>query len=314
MNRSHSANLPASILQRLLNVSKGLGEDFTLTLARYAIERFLYRLSRSPYADRFVLKGAMLLNAWARKPLRRTRDLDLLGYGEPSARRLRELFTALCSLQVEPDGLEFDAARMRIEAIREDQEYQGERVRIACTLGSARIVVQVDVGFGDAVTPPPEEIEYPTLLGQPAPRLWAYPREAVIAEKFQVIVVLGMRNSRMKDFFEVALIARTFAITGDRLTQAIRTTFARRNTPLPVEVPLALTEPFVQDPVKRAQWAAFLRKGSLGFEPGQFAEVVSVVRDILLPPVQALTHKEAFEDIWPPGGPWRKRERQEGAP
>ena len=306
MTRSETANLPASILQRLLNHSKALGEDFTLTLARYAIERFLYRLSRSPFAHRFVLKGAMLLNAWAARPFRRTRDLDLLGYGEPSAVQLREVFAALCAIQVEPDGLEFDTATIRIEAIREDQEYVGERVRITCTLGSARIVIQVDVGFGDAVTPPPEEIEYPTLLGLPAPRLWAYPREAVIAEKFQAMVVLGMRNSRMKDFFDLALIARMFAIAGDRLTQAIRATFSRRNTPLPQGIPFALSEEFFRDPLKQVQWEAFLRKGTLSSEREGLEQVVSRVRDLLVPPMQALTRNEAFAGSWPPGGPWKE--------
>jgi predicted nucleotidyltransferase component of viral defense system len=195
-------------------VSKRLQEDFTLTLARYAVERLLYRLSRSPFSHRFVLKGAMLMNLWAKQPFRRTRDLDLLGYGEPSAAHLREVFANLCAVQVKPDGLIFDPTTIRVEATRDDQEYQGQRVRITGRLGNTRIVVQADIGFGDAVTPPPEEIEYPTILKMPAPRLRAYPREAVIAEKFHAMVVLGVRNSRMKDFFDLALIARTFTVEG----------------------------------------------------------------------------------------------------
>jgi len=306
MSRSQPTNLSASVLQRLLTVSKSLQEDFTLTLTRYAIERFLYRLSRSPFADRFVLKGAILLNVWAKQPFRRTRDLDLLGYGEPSAAHLREVFAELCALQVEPDGLIFDPTTIRIEAIRDDQEYQGERVRVTARLGNTRMVVQADIGFGDAVTPPPEEIEYPTILKMPAPRLRAYPREAVIAEKFHAMVVLGVRNSRMKDFFDLALIARTFTVAGKRLAEALQATFARRHTPIPAELPFALSEPFFSDPTKRRQWEAFVRKGGIGNIPEPFEHVVPAIRAFLLPPMQALIREESFTDIWPPGGPWKE--------
>jgi predicted nucleotidyltransferase component of viral defense system len=309
MSKGKPTNLPASVLQRLLTVSKGLHEDFTLTLARYAVERLLYRLSRSPFAHRFVLKGAMLMNAWAKQPFRRTRDLDLLGYGEPSVAHLQEVFAELCALQVEPDGLTFDPTTIRIEAIRDDQEYQGQRVRVTARLGNTRIVVQADIGFGDAVTPPPEKIEYPTILKMPAPRLRAYPREAVIAEKLHAMVVLGVRNSRMKDFFDLALIARTFRVAGERLAEAIQATFARRLTSIPTEVPFALSKSFFSDPVKRRQWEAFFRKSGIGSAAEPFEHVVPAIRDFLLPPMQALVRKESFPEMWPPGGPWRRNAR-----
>ncbi len=314
MSRRQPTNIPASVLQRLLTVSKSLQEDFTLTLARYAVERLLYRLSRSSFAHRFVLKGAMLMNVWAKQPFRRTRDLDLLGYGEPSAVHLREVFAEFCALQVEPDGLVFDPTTIRIEAIRDDQEYQGQRVRLTARLENTRIVVQVDIGFGDAVTPPPVEIEYPTILTMPAPRVRAYPREAVIAEKFHAMVVLGVRNSRMKDFFDLVLIARTFTVAGERLAQAIEATFTQRHAPIPAEPPFAFTESFFLDPAKRRQWEAFVRKGRFGFGMEPFEQVVPAIRAFLVPPMQALIRKESFTDIWPPGGPWRKRESEEDAP
>jgi len=242
VTKGHPVNLVASVRQRLLNLSRARKEDFTLTLTQYAIERLLYRLSRSEYAERFMLKGAMLFAVWAGRPFRPTRDLDLLGYGESSGDELTRLFAAICRTSVEPDGLEFDPQTIKATEIREDQECQGQRVHLDAALGRANISVQVDVGFGDGVIPSVEEIEYPTLIGFPAPLLRAYPKETVVAEKFQAIVAFGVLNSRMKDFYDVWILAQEFPFDGPRLCRAMQATFERRqgsgtSWPLPHRMP-----------------------------------------------------------------------------
>lgn len=213
------------------NLARKQHEDFQLVLTRYAIERLLYRLTRTGYAAEFVLKGAMLFRLWADQPHRPTRDLDLLGRGDPSVDRLAAVFRAVCGAAVEDDGLLFDPATVTAGKIKEDQEYEGVRVECVARLGQARIDLQVDVGFGDAVTPGPVTVQYPGLLDLPAPELAAYPRETVVAEKFQAMVMLGIANSRMKDFFDLWVLARSFTFAGPVLAAAIRATFARRKTP-----------------------------------------------------------------------------------
>lgn len=304
MNRTQPANLTASVHQRLLNLSRERNEDFNLLLKRYALERLLYRLSRSEHADQFVLKGAMLFIVWDMHPHRPTRDLDLLGYGDASSERLRQIFQQLCHIDVEPDGLEFDAASIEVDEIRENQEYQGQRVRLAAKLGSARISVQIDIAFGDAVIPEAKEIDYPTLLGSPSPRIQAYPREAVIAEKLQVIVALGMANSRMKDFYDLWFIARQFSFTGSLLTRAIQATFERRQTLIPNTTPLALSDEFATDQNKSVQWKAFLRRSGLNDAGAELPQVIDELRAFLLAPLFAMARGDTFEQSWAEGGPW----------
>ena len=305
MRQGPPSNLVASIRQRLLTFSQERGEDFALTLTRYGVERFLFRLSRSEHAQRFVLKGAMLFAVWLGQPFRPTRDLDLLGYGDGSAEELRRVFASVCEMQVEPDGLEWDPASMRIEEIRGVEEYRGQRVRLLALLGNARISLQIDVGFGDAVIPPADEVEYPTILDLPAPRIRAYPREAVVAEKFQAMVVLGIVKSRMKDFYDVDLLARTFPFEGARLSRAIQATFDRRQTSLPTEVPSALSDEFLRDRSRLNQWEAFLRKATV--DPGgrPLDKTVVMIRSFVMPPTAALARQEDFDANWPPGGPWQ---------
>lgn len=228
-----TADLAASVRQRLLNQSQKLGEVFDLTLTRYAIERFLYRLTCSAYADQFVLKGAILFAVWTGQMYRPTRDIDLLGFGDSSAETLIHLFKEICAVEVDPDGLMFDGRSVQVEEIREAQEYPGQRVRLQAHLGQARISLQVDIGFGDVITPAAPEVEYPSLLDFPAPRLRVYPKETVIAEKFQAMVVLGFINSRMKDFYDVWLMSKEFSFAGRLLARAIQATFERRQTDLP---------------------------------------------------------------------------------
>jgi Nucleotidyl transferase AbiEii toxin, Type IV TA system len=217
----HQRNLPASVHQRLLSRSRENGEDFNLILVRYGIERLLYRLSRSKYADRFLLKGAMLFLVWSGEIYRPTRDVDLLGFGSSDSEDLAQIFREVCLIDVEPDGLLFNAETVKAEDIREQAAYPGVRVTVQATLGNARISIQVDVGFGDAVTPNPDEIEFPALLDFPAPRLLSYPIYTTVAEKLETMVLLGETNSRMKDFFDVWRMSVLLEFDGRTLVEAI---------------------------------------------------------------------------------------------
>lgn len=299
-----TANVAASVRQRLLNLAKARGEDFQSLLTRFGIERLLYRLAVSSRADDFVLKGAALLVVWADTPFRATKDLDLLGRGDVSAPRLEALFRDLCALDVPDDGLQFLPESIRVEPIREDQDYGGLRIRLEARLAAARIALQVDVGIGDAVTPRPSLIEYPTLLDFPAPRIRAYARETVVAEKFHAMVEHGLQNSRMKDFFDLWILAREFQFEGPRLTAALAATFGRRGTTIPGEAPVALTDRFGSDPSKRAQWDAFLKRARVTQKTPVFENVLEAIARFVLPPAQAAHHATAFELKWPPGGPW----------
>jgi hypothetical protein len=211
-------NIGASVRARLLGRARTERSDFQILLTRYALECLLYRLSVSEHRDRFILKGAMLFVTWIGDPFRPTRDLDLLGHGDNRAVTIADTFRVICAQPVADDGVVFDGAALEAASIREEAEYGGLRVRTTATIAGARIPIQVDVGFGDAVTPAPLEIDYPTLLDNPAPRLWAYPAETVVAEKFEALTTLGMANSRLKDFYDLWLVAQTFEL----VTQFLR--------------------------------------------------------------------------------------------
>jgi hypothetical protein len=304
VSKGRPKNMAAPVRARLTDLARRQGEDFQLVLTRYAIERLLYRLARTEYAAEFVLKGAMLFRLWAGQPHRPTRDLDLLGRGEPSVERLAAVFRAVCAAAVEDDGLTFDPDTVTAEKIKQDQEYEGVRVGCVARLGQARIDLQVDVGFGDAVTPGPVKVQFPALLDLPAPELAAYPRETVVAEKFQAMVMLGIANSRMKDFFDLWVLARSFGFGGAVLADAIRATFARRKTPVPAVPPLALTAEFGADAAKVKQWQAFLKKGKLDAGGVTLVEVCEFLAGFLMPPAQALAGGTKFAQAWPAGGPW----------
>ncbi len=277
---ARSRNLPASVRQRLLNLSTKRGEAFDLVLVRYAVERLLYRLGLSAYTDRFLLKGAMLFAVWLDSPHRPTRDVDLLGFGPDDANEIAKVFREVCAVAVEDDGLQFQVNTLRVDPIREDAHYSGLRVRLEVRLSTIRIPVQVDIGFGDAVTPEPETVTFPGLLDFAAPVLRAYPIYTVVAEKTEAMVQLGETNTRMKDFYDVWFLSRRFDFDGPTLAEAVHATFRRRKTALPAAgLPLALTEAFVAklDPM----WRAFLRRNRLG-ETG-FAEVQTALRDFLGP-------------------------------
>ena len=299
-------NLAASVRQRLFNLAKQRGDDFGILLTRYAIERLLYRLSQSAHSSQFLLKGATLFALWGAGPYRSTRDLDLLGSGESSVQRLEQVFRDICNVQVEPDGLRFAAETVEGNDIREDLEYGGVRIILIAHLEQARIQIQVDIGFGDAVTPPPEDVEFPTILEFPAPHLRAYRRETVVAEKFQAMVMLGIANSRMRDFYDIWFLSRKFEFSGIVLGQAIKGTFTRRRTALPTQAPLALTPEFSASPDKQAQWKAFVGKAGLTSDRIAFPEVTVALNEFLMPPTLALIRSLKPAMRWPPGGPWRE--------
>ena len=294
-----TADHSASVLARLLNRAKARGEDYNLVLNRFVLERLLYRLSISAHANSFLLKGAMLFALWYDAPHRPTRDVDLLAFGPDDAETLLTMFREVCAIDVD-DGVRFDSSSIAIAATREDNAYGGLRLSIRASIGNARLAAQVDVGFGDAVTPGPQDVVYPTLLDDfDAPKLRVYPVYTVIAEKFEAMVQLGTANSRMKDFFDVAVIARNTELDGATLARAIQATFARRGTTVPAEAPTALTVSFAADSSKEKQWNAFISKSRLASD--SLATVITLLHTLLWPPTRAVVDGKYFDFRWTPG-------------
>lgn len=294
-------NVGASVRARLLDRARAEKSDFQILLTRYALERFLYRLSVSEHREQFVLKGAMLFAVWRDDPFRPTRDLDLLGHGNPEPAVIAESVRSICSASVPDDGVDFDIAGIEAAPIRGTAEYAGVRVRTSATIAGARIPVQIDVGFGDAITPDTLEIKYPSLLDAPAPILLAYPPETVVAEKTEAIVSLGVANTRMKDYYDLWMLAQTFAFEGKVLANAVQRTFERRRTSWPEQLPAGLSDAFARE--KDAQWQAFLARDRLGAAPASLMEVVSSLRAFLEP---VLAREEPA--FWPSSGPWTHSE------
>jgi predicted nucleotidyltransferase component of viral defense system len=276
--------LARSVQVRLAAHAKAIGVDPNLVLTRYGVERFLYRLSRSPHAERFVLKGALLLMAWLGETLRPTSDADLLGFGDLSDDELAGILRDVCAVEVEPDAMLFLPDSVQVEPIRVEDAYGGRRATIEARVGKARLTVQVDIGIGDAVTPGPEWMEYPGLLDLPRARLRVYSRGSVVAEKLHAMVLLGTRNSRMKDYFDLRVLAREGALDPDQLAEAIAATFARRKTAVPDGVPSGLSEEFASDAASQAQWKAFLTRNRL--DGPTFTEVVREVRELTVEPLR----------------------------
>jgi predicted nucleotidyltransferase component of viral defense system len=267
----------ASVHQRLLNLRDKTGEPFNNILVKYALERLLYRLELSGNIRNFVLKGAMLFSLWPQVPRRSTRDMDLLGFGAPTTERMKSVFTTVCEFEYDADGLRFDSNSVISEDIREEQEYLGVRVRLVCYLGPARIPLQIDIGFGDAVVPEPETVEYPQMLDFPAARIKAYHPATVIAEKFNALVVLGYRNSRMKDFYDLYILLNHMHFSDEELLTAIKATFERRKVVLPQELPIAFTPAFLEDGTKNIQWNAFIRRSAVA-STLQLADVLEFLK------------------------------------
>ena len=294
-------NVPASVRQRLSNRAKSDKRPFNELLQYYAMERFLYRLSQSAHADRFILKGALMLRAWRSPEFRPTMDIDMLGRTSNEEAGIVARIRDVMAVDVEADGLTFDPDSIQSERITEDADYEGIRVRIRGTLDSARVSMQIDIGFGDIVYPEPEELDLPTMLDSPAPRLLCYSRESAIAEKFEAMVKLGVLNSRMKDFYDIWLLSRQFDFNGAKLAEAIRLTFERRGTVLPADIE-AFDKTFID--AKQVQWAAFWKRLQQDHIPASFNDIVSAMETFLSPLASALSQGNPKPASWTAPGPW----------
>jgi hypothetical protein len=303
VTREKGKNTAASIRARLLALAQSNGEDYQRVLGRYAIERFLYRLGRSPYRDKFAIKGATLFTLWTGHTHRPTKDLDLLGQGSSAIGDVEQTIRGICEIQ-EEDGLVFDSASVEGTKIKEDDEYDGVRIKLLADLARARIPMQIDIGFGDAVYPEPELASFPVLLPMEAPVIRAYPREASIAEKFHAMVVLDIRNSRMKDFYDIWFMANTWTFDMASLRKAILASFERRGSTIPTEVPFALTDGFLDDPQKTQQWSAFVNRLDAGEKAPPLEEVGAALRAFLLPCISADSPTKPRIVSWTPNQGW----------
>jgi predicted nucleotidyltransferase component of viral defense system len=305
LNKKPKTNLAASVRSRLLKLNEATRQDYNAILTRYCLERLLYRLSVSKHRDKFILKGAMLFAVWQGSPHRQTRDLDLLGFGDSSQATLKDVFRDFCNQAVDDDGVTFDPDAVSTGAIRDDAEYGGVRVKIIAHIGEARISLQVDVGFGDVLTPQPQEESYPCLLGMPAPVLRCYARETVVAEKLAAIIKLGDINTRYKDYFDLLFLSERFNFDGPLLREAIEATLKRRGwLDIATAMPDGLLVSFGTDPVRSKQWAGFCEKSKLA-ESRSLAEVVQRVADFVISPLEAITKATPFTQGWIAGGPWK---------
>lgn len=296
-------NIAASVHQRLLNAARESGRPFNELVQYYALERWLYRLARSDYRNQFVLKGALMLLVWKLPTTRPTRDIDLLGRVSNDLASVRQVIAEICEVAVEDDGMFFDPETITTERIAEDADYEGVRAKFNASLGNTRLPMQIDMGFSDIITPEPATIVYPVILGHPAPELHAYNRETVIAEKFEAMVKQGELNSRMKDFFDIWMLAQTGEFEGDALSRAVGRTFDRRGTLLSSD-PLCFSESFGKSESKTVQWRAFLRRNKLTDAPDSFADVIELIAKFLQPVAHAAAVDQPMKATWKAGGEW----------
>lgn len=307
MSREPAKNPAASIRARLLVLAQSKGQDYRRVLGRYAIERFLYRLGSSTYRDRFAIKGATLFTLWTGDTHRPTKDLDLLGWGSSAIHEVEETIRAICKVEGN-DGILFDGESVEGTRIKEEDEYEGVRVKFHAALAGARIPMQVDIGFGDAVYPEPEFAPFPVLLPLEPPVIRAYPREASIAEKLNAMVVLDIRNSRMKDFYDIWFMANTWNFEMATLRDAIRASFERCGVRIPQDIPFALTEEFLGDPQKTRQWNAFVGRLHPGSASPSLEDVGALLRAFLLPCIFSVSAAESTAHYWTPSLHWNEQE------
>jgi predicted nucleotidyltransferase component of viral defense system len=303
VTREKGTDKAASIRARLLALAQSKGEDYQRVLGRFAIERFLYRLGCSPYRDKFAIKGATLFTLWTGQTHRPTKDLDLLGRGSSAIGEVEQTIRAICGVH-EEDGIVFDRESVEGTKIKEDNEYDGVRIKLQAELAGARIPMQVDIGFGDAVYPEPELVSFPVLLQMKAPLIRAYPREANIAEKFHAMVVLDIRNSRMKDFYDIWFMAKTWTFDMAPLRNAVLVSFERRGSTVPTGIPFALTEDFLNDPQKKQQWAAFVSRLDSEDTIPSLEELGTILRAFLLPCISAESLTQPENNRWTPSLGW----------
>jgi len=298
-------NLSASIRARLTNKSGQARQPFAELLQYYAMERFLYRLGQSQYRDQLILKGALMFVVWRVSEGRATMDIDLLGRFDNKLTKIEGIIKDVCRAEVSPDGLFFDPDTVKVKKIKEGADYEGIRVKFTGFLERSRVPMQVDIGFGDAIYPKPQIIDYPVILDFPKPKLRGYPIETVVAEKFEAMVKLGALNSRMKDFYDVWLMTRQFNFEGESLVKAFEKTFARRKTALPEKPPFFVDEIYKERSDQQVLWRGFLNTIKMKHAPNVLNEVVKLIESFLEEPVGALFKKEAFRSQWKAPGPWQ---------
>lgn len=303
-------NPAASIRARLLAHAKQHGDDYQRVLTRYAIERLLFRLSQTEAVERYVLKGAMLFVTWPEHVFRPTGDLDLLGQGNPDPNAIAELFIRICRIEVPDDGIRFDPASLKVDAVREDDKYQGVQLSLNGELARAVIRVQVDIGFGDYVYPLPKRGNFPGLLPDlPQANILMYPPETVVAEKFEAMIRFGEANGRIKDFHDIWVTTRTFRFDLPSLVEAVSGTLRRRETAFPTEMPVGLTEVFAAIAVDRGLWSGFLRRNPPTLEPPPFVDLQEELRRFFGPVIASLRTPEGANGHWDPdGGTWRQEQ------
>jgi len=302
LSKSSPKNIAASVRQKLLNKSRLDKRPFNELLQYYAMERFLYRLSQSSYADNFILKGALMLRAWKISIDRPTMDIDMLGKTSNDIDQLIKQFHEICSVTVESDGLVFDLDSFKAERITEDADYEGVCIRFICRLERTIINMQIDIGFGDIIYPEARKAVFPTILDFPAPEIICYSLESTIAEKFEAMITLGELNSRMKDFYDIWFLSRQFNFEGDTLLEAIDRTLKNRETEIPEEI-TPFTDQFIHS--KETQWKAFCHKLDLESLPDDFNEIMVTIKIFLEPIVRALKSKSSFSTKWTAPGPWK---------
>ena len=303
MTKNQVKNISASVRQRLLNKSRTDARPFQELAQYYAMERFLYRLAQSRHANRFVLKGALMLRIWQAPETRSTMDIDLLGKTDNDASALISNIADILSVDVDPDGLSFFPENITAEHITEDAEYQGVRIWFPAKFDTMRLNIQIDIGFGDIIYPEPEKSEMPTILEFPAPQLLCYSRESSIAEKFEAMLKRRELNSRMKDFYDIWLLSRYFDFDGRILSEAIRLTLEQRGTELPDDINIvAFSHEFIIE--KQVQWNAFRKKLKHDHVPVEFENIVMQVKAFINPIASALASRKPPPSKWNAPGPW----------
>lgn len=305
MTHGKRRNVSASVRARLMNRSRETSEDFQFLLERSARERFLYRLGESQHRERYVLKGATLLVLWGEAVYRPTHDLDFASYGSPLADDVRSAIGDICETKVDDDGVLFDSGDIKVKPISAHEEDIGFRALFWAKISSARIRMQIDIGFGNAIQPAPTDAHYPTLLDASRPRIRVYPREAVVAEKLHAMVMHGERNSRYKDFYDLHVLAEHSSFKGEHLVHAVGATFEKRRTTISQTLPVALTPQFYDDASRAEQWRIYLERNKLSDTPSDFATVGDRLLSFLREPWDAMAHGSEFTGNWSAGGPWR---------
>lgn len=303
MSKRKPTNVATSVRARLATHAKAGGRPFQEVLQYFAMERFLARLSKSDHSDKFILKGGLMFAVWNSSYTRPTKDIDFLAYMANDVDAVADVVREICRIDDQTDGIEFDPKTVTPVVIKEDADYEGVRVTFLGHLESARINMQIDMGFGDVVAPEPEMLTYPTILDHSAPRIRGYPAETVVAEKFQTMVQLGQLNSRIRDFYDIWSISRQFEFNGNTLKHALESTFSHRDTGIEPN-PIAFQEAFTNDSAKQSQWTGFCRKSKIESAPKSLSEMISEIAVFLTPVAEATVDQRTFDSIWKPGGPW----------